>query len=145
MECTVCGKRETITLCPCALVSSSQSFPHVLVLSEGGSYVVLPGSHCMHAEWGCQVESEHPRREPGAAVPSWVSQERVASGTDDISTHGDTALARRRNIVISPRSVSSRSCFPYRESNTPPPISTPDPHFASSSLVDELLQGLGSP
>lgn len=37
------------------------------------------------------------------------------------------------------------SCFLYREINILPPISTPDPQSPSSSLVDQLLQGLGSP
>lgn len=115
-----------------SIVSAVAHLSPTFSLSDGDSYVALPGSHCAHAEWGCQGESEHPRREPGAAVPSWGSQETSASGTAGISTHRDRALARKRRTVISPRSVPSR-------------ILPPSTQSPSSSLVGQLLQRLGSP
>lgn len=129
---------EEVIIRPCApcrassIASAVVRLSPTFSLSDGGSYVALPGSHCAPAEWGCQGESEHPRREPGAAVPSWGSQETRASGTAGVSTPRDRALARERRTVISPRSVPSRIL----------PHATQSP---SSSLVGQLLQRLGSP
>lgn len=134
------GRKQWLHCAPCAHVSSGISFAAhlpscVLILCDGGSYAALPGSRCMHAEQGCQEESERPRREPGAVVPSWVSQERAASGAGGISAHGGTALARERSTVISSRSVPSGILLPLQKSISlpPSPLNLHPPHLQASS------------